>query len=293
MNAQNENQSTAATTGSATPAAASSAPATQARKIAVVTGASRGMGRAIAIRLARRGYTVGIHYGSNADAAREALDLVNQAATEAGSGGSGFVFGADLSEQDPGLAFWSAFDTAAAEAGISPLADESTVKIDALVNNAGVFLAGGIAKADTSVLVKNLQVNTIAPYSIVHHGLDRLRDGARIVSTSSGAAKGAAAGSMGYAMSKAAVESFTKSLAAALGERQIRVNAVQPGVTMTDVNKQWFENAPQVKEQMVAHTALGRVGEPDDVAAVVDSLISEDMSWVTGAVIDASGGMGL
>lgn len=188
----------------------------------MVTGASRGMGRAIAIRLARRGYTVGIHYGSNSDAAHESLALVNKAATESDSGGRGFVFGADLSAEDPGKAFWGSFDVAAAESGIAGTAGSDTVGpllIDVLVNNAGVFLAGGIDKADTSVLQQNLQVNTVAPYSIVHHRLDRLRDGARVVNTSSGAAKGASAGAMAYAMSKAAVESVTKSLAAALGSR--------------------------------------------------------------------------
>ncbi|WP_053412968.1 hypothetical protein [Corynebacterium lactis] len=112
---------------------------------------------------------------------------------EFGSGGRGFVFGAGLSVEDSGKAFGDSFDAAVAESGIEGAGGSDTagpLLIDVLVNNAGVFLAGGIVKVGTSVLQKNLQVNTVAPYSIVHHGLDRLCDGTRVVNTSSGAAKG-------------------------------------------------------------------------------------------------------
>jgi len=136
-------------------------------------------------------------------------------------------------------------------------------------------------------------VNVRAPFFIVQQGLSRLRDGGRIINVSSGAARLAIPEIMAYGATKGALDTFTLNLAKELGPRGITVNSVAPGVIDTDVNAAWLRGNPQAEAAEAALAALGRIGQPEDVADIVAFLASHDARWVTGRVIDATGGVGL
>lgn len=254
-----------------------STEATQDRRIAVVTGAGRGIGAAIASRLAADGWAVAVHYG-HSDAAAEAV-----VAKIRGASGEAFAFGADLDSADVGQAFWAAYDAATPWSG----------PIHTLVNNAGIFVPGDVTAVTGEKFDGMFRVNVSAPYHLTGAALDRLVEGGRIVMITSGAAHGASPFVTAYGMTKAALESFSRSLAAQLGPRAITVNAVSPGATETDINREMFAKNPAMKESMIAKTALGRVGQPEDIADVVAFLASDRGRWITGASLPAGGGIDL
>lgn len=247
-------------------------------RVAVVTGASRGIGASIAERLGQDGYTVGIHYGSGRAAAERTAALVT--ATGAGA----FVFQADLSQPGVGASFWAAADAAALAAGI----DLSSVHV--LVNNAGIALNGSIGELAEADLDRQYAINIRAPFYIVQHGLQRLVEGGRVITTSSTVTRIAYPNSIGYCMTKGAIDVFTFTLAADLGARGITVNAVAPGVVDTDMNADWLRDTPEALDAVAQSAALGRVAVPQDISNIVSFLASTDAGWVTGQTIDASGG---
>lgn len=248
-------------------------------RIAVVTGGSRGIGRAIAQRLAADGYTVGIHYGSNKEAADQALDAI---VTE---GGRAFAFRAELTSEDVGHSFWASYDNAVDAANVG-----ANASLHVIVNNAGVTLRGSIEEFSREDFLTQQAVNVNAPYFIVKEGLARLSNGGRIINISSGVTRIAFPEIIGYALTKGAIDAFTHTLAKHLGPRGITVNAVAPGVIDTDINASWLRGNQSAIESVAASTALGRVGQPDDIAGVVSFLASDDGRWVTGQVLDATGG---
>ncbi|WP_284753211.1 SDR family oxidoreductase [Arthrobacter sp. efr-133-R2A-120] len=250
-------------------------------QIAVVTGASRGIGAAIASRLAANGFTVGIHYGRDAKAA-DAM-----AAAIGGRGGKAFAFCADLASNTAAEDFWASFDKAAADTGVigHPL--------KVLVNNAGVTLRGAIEDFSREDFLVQQAVNVNAPYFIVKEALPRIADGGRIVNISSGVTRIAFPEIIGYALTKGAIDAFTLTLAKHLGPRGITVNAVAPGVVDTDINASWLRGNQDAIDGVSASTALGRVGQPDDIASIVAFLASDDGRWVTGQTVDATGGTNL
>ncbi|MFE9043558.1 SDR family oxidoreductase [Streptomyces sp. NPDC007818] len=241
-------------------------------KTALVTGASRGIGRAIALRLAADGARVAVHYATNEAAAKETV-----AAIEA-SGGSAFAIRTELGVPGDAEALWRAFDAHADG-------------VDILVNNAGIAGAGTIDEVEEADYDRVFAVNAKAPFFIVKHGLGRLRDDGRIINISSGVTKVAFPGMTSYAASKGAVEVLTLTLAQTLGSRGITVNAVSPGTIETDIHP-WMAD-PAAKGHAAGFSVFDRVGQPGDVADVVGFLASEDARWVTGQNIDASGGSGL
>lgn len=245
-------------------------------KVAVVTGASRGIGRAIASALSSQGADVVVHYGARADAAE---GVVHDIATR---GGRAVAFRADLSDPDAVRGFWPALE---------PLMNRAfgTARPDVLVNNAG--LGGGmrtIDHIDETELDRMLQVNLKAPFFLIQQAIPRLNDGGRIVNISSMGVRSAYPGMAAYAPTKAGMEALTLLLAAQLGPRGITVNAVRPGATVTDMNPRARD--PDQAAALAQTIALRRVGQPEDVAAVVAFLASEAGRWVTGQVLDASGG---
>ncbi|MET9777813.1 SDR family oxidoreductase [Streptomyces sp. NPDC006367] len=241
-------------------------------KTALVTGASRGIGRAIALRLAREGARVGIHYASNEVAAKETAAAVEAA------GGDAFTLRAELGVPGDAETLWQAFDAHADG-------------VDILVNNAGIAGPGRIHEVTEADYDKVFAVNTKAPFFIIQKGLERLRDGGRIVNISSGVTKVAFPDMTSYAASKGAVEVLTLTLAQTLGSRGITVNAVSPGTIETDIHP-WMAD-PAAKAHAAGFSVFDRVGQPEDVADVVAFLASDDARWVTGQNIDASGGSGL
>ncbi|WP_345570312.1 SDR family oxidoreductase [Nonomuraea rosea] len=240
-------------------------------KTALVTGASRGIGRAIATRLARQGARVAVHYGSNETAAKETVSAIEAA------GGQAFAVRTELGVPGDAEALWAAFDVHADG-------------LDILVNNAGIL--GGqaeIAGVTREGFERLFAVNTTAPFFITQLGLPRLRDGGRIITIGTMLTRGMAMpGAIDYAMSKAALDVLTSVLAKQLGPRGITVNTVAPGVIDTDMHQGRLVG--QALAWLSSLSPLGRLGTPEDIADTVAFLASDDSGYVTGHHLDVSGG---
>ena len=247
-------------------------------KVALVTGASRGIGRAIALKLALRGALVAVHYNQAAEAAHDVVRQIEAA------GGLAVAIAADLQATTGPQQLFAALDPAL-------LARLGHHRLDILVNNAGVGVRATIEDTTQADLDRILQVNFKAPFLIIQRALPRLRDGGRIINVSSMGTRAAYPAMAAYAPSKAALEALTLLLAEQLGPRGITVNAVMPGATATDMNP--AASNPVSAQAIAATTALRRVGQPDDIADVVAFLASDAARWVTAQRIDASGGQRL
>ncbi|MEV6969273.1 SDR family oxidoreductase [Hamadaea sp. NPDC051192] len=249
-------------------------------KIALVTGGSRGIGRAIAERLARDGATVGVAYARDEAAASETVERIRK------DGGLAFAVCAELGRHGDATRLWAAFDAA----GKDHVPDG---KLDIIVNNAAIGRSAALTSLTEDGFDEVFAVNVRAPFFIVQQGLSRLRDGGRIINISSGAASLAMPEIIAYGATKGALDTFTLNLAKELGPRGITVNSVAPGIVDTDTNAGWLRGNPQAEAYAASLAALGRVGQPEDVADIVAFLASNDARWVTGRVVDATGGAGL
>jgi 3-oxoacyl-[acyl-carrier protein] reductase len=250
--------------------------ATLTGKTALVTGGGRGIGRATALRLARDGAVVAVHYGSNEGTA------VDTVAAITAEGGRAFVIGARLGATGDAEKLWSAFDDA-----VSAHADSAGV--DIVVNNAGTVVYGTIDTVSEDNFDHVTAVNAKAPFFILKHALTRIRDGGRIINISSGASRVASPLTIAYSMTKGAINALTRTLALELAPRGITVNAVEPGIVKTDITP-WLADE-QMSAQAAEWSAFNRLGEPADIADVVAFLASADSRWVTGQFLDASGGL--
>jgi 3-oxoacyl-[acyl-carrier protein] reductase len=247
-------------------------------RIALVTGASRGIGRAIAVRLAQDGALVGVHYRAEADKAKQTLDMIRAV------GGDGFIVAADLAT--------SIGPTLLAEAVITELRTRrDPPTLDILVNNAGIDDRKTIEQITEADFDRMLQINFKSPFFLIQKLLPVMADGGRIINISSMATRLSLPTMPVYAPSKAALSTVSRVLAAHLGSRGITVNAVLPGATLTDLNPAASDlrRSGAIRETV----ALGRIAEPDDIAPVVAFLASREGGWITGETIEASGGQRL
>lgn len=243
-------------------------------KTALVTGSSRGMGRATAVRLAREGALVAVHYTSRADAAEEVVASIEK------DGGRAFAVQAELGV--PG-------DVHELFVGLERGLKERTgsTELNILVNNAGVM--GGVAPEETTPdqFDRLFAVNAKAPFFLIQRALKNIPNGGRIINITSGLTRCANPQEIAYAMTKGAVDQLALHFAKHLGPRNITINSVAPGITR---NGNPVFDMPEVVEQMARLSALGRVGEPEDIADVVAFLASDEARWVTGSFVDATGG---
>jgi NAD(P)-dependent dehydrogenase (short-subunit alcohol dehydrogenase family) len=242
-------------------------------RTALVTGASRGIGRAIAERLAADGALVAVHYGSNETAAKETVAAIQQA------GGQAFAVRADLAET---AELDALFTGLRAGLGGRPL--------DIVVNNAAVIDYSATIEAATPEAFDRLfAVNVRAPLFVIQRALPLMPDGGRIVNVSSGVTWFATP-EVVYGMSKGALNVLTRSLAQTQGRRGITVNTVSPGITETDMNS-WLTESPEAARGVANMVALGRHGQPADIADAVAFFASDDGRWVTGQTLEVNGGL--
>jgi 3-oxoacyl-[acyl-carrier protein] reductase len=241
--------------------------ATLAGKVAIVTGASRGIGRAIAERLAQDGANVVINYAHSADKAKEVLTSIEA------KGGQALALQADISQvKDIRHLFQATVDHFG--------------HLDIVINNAGLALYKPLTDVLEEEFDATFTLNARGTFFALQEAARRMTDGGRIVSISTGGTVSASPTASIYAGSKAAVEQFTKALAKEIGGRGITVNVVSPGFTDTEM----LANNPQLKEKGAKMSPLGRLGQPADVADVVAFLVSKQARWITGQNIQAGGG---
>jgi NAD(P)-dependent dehydrogenase (short-subunit alcohol dehydrogenase family) len=235
---------------------------------ALVTGASRGIGRAIAVGLAQDGAEkVGIHYATNRAAAEHTAELVTKA------GAKPVLIEAPL--DGDGIA------------AAHRIAEEWDGDLDILVNNAGINGNQPLGEIDAATYRRVVEVNLTAPLFLIQELAPRLRDGGRIVNISSGFTRIAAPTHPVLAATKAAVNNLTLAFAPVFGPRGITINAVMPGIVDTDINADWL---PENRESAADLSVFNRVGTVEDIALVVRHLASDAGRWITGQVIDATGG---
>jgi 3-oxoacyl-[acyl-carrier protein] reductase len=243
---------------------------TSTNKVAIVTGASRGIGAAIARRLASDGLTVIVNYAGNTQAAATLVDQIEKA------GGRAISAQADVS--DP-LAVKRLFDSAEATYG----------GVDVLVNNAGIMKLAPVAQFDDAMFDQTIAINLKGTFNGLREAAKRLRDGGRIVNFSSSIV-GLYQPTYGiYAATKAAVEALTHILAKELGSRGITVNAVAPGPVATELFLEGKD--PATLDRIRQMNPLGRLGEVDDIARVVSLLVGPDSGWINGQIVRANGGV--
>ncbi|WP_236793441.1 SDR family NAD(P)-dependent oxidoreductase [Amycolatopsis sp. GM8] len=245
-------------------------------KVALITGGSNGIGRAIAERLGRDGATVATTYARDEAAAKETVDGIEN------NGGRAFALQLELGQPDDATRLWDAFDAA----GADYVPDG---KLDILIHNAAAGSFAPLSDLTGENYDRVFAVNVRAPFFITQAALPRLRDGGRVINISSLAATLATPETIAYSASKGALDAFTLSLAKGLGPRGITVNSVSPGIILTRNHTRLMEN-PEAAAQEAKRVALGRLGQPEDVADLVAFLASDDSRWVTGQVIDATGG---
>ena len=246
-------------------------------KIAIVTGGSRGIGRATVLCLAKRGVRSIFTFNTN----RAEADKVVALAEEAGAG----AIALQLDIGDVGA--FQAFATRVSEA----LAEMNAERFDYLVNNAGTSSAANLATITEAEMDALYSVHFKGPLFLTQALLPLMNDGGRIVNISSGLARFTAPNRIGYGSIKAAVEALTRYMALELGPRRIAVNVVAPGPIATDFSGGMVRDIPQINKMISENTALGRVGGPEDVGPVIAGLLSNEMGWVNAQRIEVAGGM--
>jgi 3-oxoacyl-[acyl-carrier protein] reductase len=238
-------------------------------RTAIVTGASKGIGAAVAERLAADGFRTVVNYASGAAEAEEVVAVITAA------GGRAKAIGGDVA--DPS-AVRRLFDQAEAEFG----------PVDVLVNNAGIMKLSPLAEVADADYQRMVAVNLTGAFNGMREGAKRVRDGGRIINVSTSIIGHFLPNYAVYAATKAAVEAMTHVLAKELGARGVTVNAVAPGPVATELFL--AGKSEELIRRMTNDIPLGRLGQPDDIARVVSFLASPESGWINGQVVKANGG---
>lgn len=240
-------------------------------KNAVITGASSGIGRAMAIELAKEGANVVVNYNKNKEGAEKTLSLVREA------GGIGFAFGADVGKYE--------------EAGkLVDFAMSKLGKIDVLVNNAGISRIGLFMDMTEQDWDEVLNTNLKGVFNCCRHTVPHMvsKQSGSIINISSMWGNVGASCEVAYSAAKGGMNAFTKALAKELGPSNVRVNAIAPGVINTDMNR-WLDE--EEKAQLNQDIPLSRFGDPEEVARMAAFLASDDSSYVTAQILSVDGGI--
>ena len=249
-------------------------------KIALVTGGSRGLGKNMAIRLAEKGHDVIITYNSGKEAAKDVI-----AAIEA-KGAKVAALQLDVSDFKSLPVFLHDV------AGVLE-SKWGRDKFDFLINNAGIGATIPFDKVTENDFDKFMNIHFKSVYFLTQQALPMMNDKGRIINISTGTTRFCVPGYSVYASMKGAIEIFTKYVAKDAGARGITANVVAPGAIETDFNNAAIRNNPDRKAAMASQTALGRVGQAEDIGGIVAFLCSEDAGWISGQRIEASGGVNL
>lgn len=249
-------------------------------KIALVTGGSRGLGKDMALQLAKKGFYVVLTYQSKSEFAQEVVNQIKE------SGQKAFALPLDVADAH-------SFDQFASNLAANLKSEFNTDKLSALVNNAGVGIHASFAETTMEQFDSMVNIHLKGAFFLTQKLLPLLQDGASIVNISSGLARFSFNGYAAYAIMKAAIESLSRYQALELGARKIRVNTVAPGAIATDFGGGAVRDNKDLNDMLSSNTALGRVGLPDDIGSVVAFLCSDDSKWINAQRIEVSGGFNI
>ncbi len=249
-------------------------------KIALITGGSRGLGRDMALSLAKKGIDVILTYNTHKVEAEKVVSQIER------SGRKAVALKLDVSDI-------KSFDKFISELLISLQTNWNTNKFDYLVNNAGIGVTLPIPQVTEEAFDNLMNIHFKGVYFLTQKSLPNMNDNGGVVFISSGTTRFCVQGYSVYSSLKGAVEVFTKYVAKEFGQRGIRANVVAPGAIETDFNNAAIRNNPQLKSFLASQTALGRVGKPDDIGSVVAFLCTEEAKWINGQRIEVSGGVTL
>ncbi|MBU9846322.1 SDR family NAD(P)-dependent oxidoreductase [Rahnella ecdela] len=248
------------------------------RKIAIVTGGSRGLGKNAIEKLAKNNVDIILTYHSQADAAKSVVQTVEAL------GGKAVALQLNTGES-------GCFDTFVAQVKTQLQQVWQRDTFDFLVNNAGVGLHESFANTTEEQFDLMMNVHLKGPFFLTQKLLPLISDGGRILNISSGLARFALPGSSAYAIMKGAVEVLTRYQAKELGARGITVNVLAPGAIETDFSGGMVRDNPEVNKIVSGNTTLGRAGLPDDIGGMVVMMLSDEAGWMTAQRVEASGGM--
>jgi NAD(P)-dependent dehydrogenase (short-subunit alcohol dehydrogenase family) len=250
------------------------------RKIALITGSSRGLGKSTALNLAKKGVDVIVTYHRNAE---EAANVVAEIA----------ALGATSVSLQLDTADTKTFDRFAEQVQRSLQNTWQTEQFDFLVNNAGTGVYASFAETTEEDFDHLMNIHVKGVFFLTQKLLPLINDGGRIVNLSTGLTRIILPGYAAYASMKGAMETLTKYMAKELGSRRIAVNIVAPGAIETDFGGGGVRDNPDVNQYLASQTALGRVGLPDDIGGAIASLLSTDNQWVNAQRIEVSGGQSI
>ncbi|MET1079071.1 MAG: SDR family oxidoreductase [Pseudomonas sp.] len=248
------------------------------RKIALITGASRGLGKQMALHLSAQGIDIIGTYHSRADEAQRVAETIEQ------GGGRALMLALDVGDSSTFAAF-------AAQLSQGLKQTFGREGLDFLINNAGIGVRAAFAETREAQFDLLMNVQLKGPFFLTQALLPLLADQGRIVNVSSGLARFSLPGYAAYATMKGAVEVWTRYLAKELGPRGITANVLAPGAIETDFGGGAVRDNAELNAFVAANTALGRAGLPEDISAAVAMLLTDGGRWITGQRIEASGGM--